>query len=367
MNRHRGTPSERRRAIGLDVEYLSTYETWDDFGRPIDGARERSRIIEKARVRLGLAPLEGGKTVEYQTLQNAADWRLLKESLEILLLLEAPIRALFRGWSFVTIGTTAEGALVPAVVEPALIEGATGIDESLMEYMYLINPPKLTRIGDQPLVASGSEIRALASEYRQAQREIRLYKTVGLKNQVKAAHKRMVEISNRLGSAAAREVAAAHPEPSIPPGARPICCTQFAQLGGGATGPFDFVYEAANGRYVVIEAKGGVSYLNPKAWRNAGRRIVDAITGARTFEIQGTRAYVDKTIELMQLNPDTVDIGLKLRTAFRNNQLEYYIVSAKWSTRATAGKALEFGGKGLAWGAQKAARVFKADLSGSAQ
>jgi hypothetical protein len=75
-----------------------------------------------------------------------------------------------------------------------------------------------------------------------------------------------------------------------------------------------------------------------------------------------TRAYVSKTIELMSNNPDTAEMGAKLGTALADKKLEYYVVTAKWSTRAPAGKTLEFG-RGLVWRAQEAARVFQADLS----
>jgi hypothetical protein len=83
------------------------------------------------------------------------------------------------------------------------------------------------------------------------------------------------------------------------------------------------------------------------------------------FEIQGTRGYVNKTIELMSSNPTTTEIGQRLRIGLADGKLEYYVVSAKWSTRAPTGKALEFG-RGLAWGSQQEARVFKADLSAPA-
>jgi hypothetical protein len=69
----------------------------------------------------------------------------------------------------------------------------------------------------------------------------------------------------------------------------------------------------------------------------------------------------------MSNNADTGSLGVKLDQALQAGKLDYYLVTAKWSTGALTGATrVVLGEKGIVWGAQKAARVLKADLSAPA-
>ncbi|RPH58217.1 MAG: hypothetical protein EHM89_12745, partial [Acidobacteria bacterium] len=82
----------------------------------------------------------------------------------------------------------------------------------------------------------------------------------------------------------------------MPAGADPICCGP-PDVGGGATGTFDRVFQTSDGRVIVVEAKGGRRYVNPLSPCGVGRQI--EVGGRTQYALQGTQQYFDSVLAAM--------------------------------------------------------------------
>ena len=293
--------------------------------RPAGGRRPRAvEIIQLARKKLGLPGSVGGKSIEYQALQDAADWRLLKETMNLLALLTPVIQELFVGRGPSSASGRHGGGASRAVVQPALISGDVAIDETswstctssssrlwraLLTSHSSLRGPKSGRLRASIGRSSGfSECRRSSAIRRDQGRQ----------------RKRMIEISNRLGTVGGAAVAAAHPEVnSLRERNRSAACSLRSSV--EATGKFDLVYEAANGRFVVIEAKGG-RLLNPAHGGDQGQEGPRRNHGPRTYEVQGTqnlrRRDHQANVQQRSLRGDR----RRARHHASDNKLDYYLV-----------------------------------------
>jgi hypothetical protein len=322
------------REEGLDGHYLQTFEEWDDRGREMDGAKARSIIIQNVRQKRGLPALVGGKSAEYQAMYDAAKWQMAKVTFDVI---SIAVPAL---WSelFVARGWTAGRIL--------------GLEGETLD-LWLITRPQILARTEQALPVGSAAYRGLANNYRAAQQQVLaafndVQKSAGLGS--------LARNSEMLGSRAVDDVVALNSELNLA-GAVKICCAG-PQIGGGATGRFDRVYRIGN-RYVIIEAKGGKQFVNPAA-ASAGRRVEDAATGLKTFEVQGTPKYVRETIGKMVNNTDTnlALVGDELEAAYAAGAVEYYYVTATWTSET--GRLLR--GAELAWGVTPKARIYKTQI-----
>src|SRR5262249_30114335 len=127
--------------------------------------------------------------------------------------------------------------------------------------------PSITRLSDY-LLADDALTTTLVNQYHSYQLQMRRNLAAGLA--VEATRQLMISVSMNLGLYAAQRFA----ESSLGlTSAQRVCCDQFPGRGGAATGKFDLVYDTGD-RIVILEAKGGKSYLNPAARAVAGRKIV---------------------------------------------------------------------------------------------
>jgi hypothetical protein len=134
-----------------------------------------------------------------------------------------------------------------------------------------------------------------------------------------------VTASAKLGEAAAKDFAEG--QLGLAPSSR-VCCPDPI-LGGGATGKFDDVYEAA-GKFYILEAKGGQRYAS-LLYSLSGRRI------GGTYWLQGTTEYIRDVAAKMSTSADNkvADVGIRMLEAIDANEwhrFEHYFVSARWAS-----------------------------------
>ena len=103
-------------------------------------------------------------------------------------------------------------------------------------------------------------------------------------------------------------------------------------------------------RIVIVEAKGGKSYVNPASKWAAGRKVV-INNSEEVFAAQGTRQYVNEIARLMSQSEDILD---KLQAG----QVDYYVTVARWAGKRGFG----VGARGIVQKAGRLVRVFKAAL-----